>query len=196
MCSYNRVNGSYGYQILKTLNGLLKDKLSFQDYVSPPAPPSTQRRSPQLPPKIHLGPPIRPRPPANIRTPAFPIRTLSATGIALLKTKTATVPLTRPTNLAVLSNADTISLTSDIATGNYATSRHHLPHIRHRHRQLRNQPLQLRTPAARRNQSALVGAVQTRSSPLFHGGSDAGAGGLRAAAAGVLGPGPRRARTA
>lgn len=33
MCSYNRVNGSYGCQNSKTLNGLLKDELGFQGYV-------------------------------------------------------------------------------------------------------------------------------------------------------------------
>ncbi|TLD18363.1 DNA mismatch repair protein Msh6 [Venturia nashicola] len=33
MCSYNRVNGSYGCENSKTLNGLLKDELGFQGYV-------------------------------------------------------------------------------------------------------------------------------------------------------------------
>ncbi|KAH8897404.1 beta-glucosidase-related glycosidase [Thozetella sp. PMI_491] len=33
MCSYNRVNGSYGCQNSKTLNGLLKSELGFQGYV-------------------------------------------------------------------------------------------------------------------------------------------------------------------
>ncbi|KAH7111847.1 glycosyl hydrolase family 3 N terminal domain-containing protein [Dendryphion nanum] len=33
MCSYNRVNGSYGCQHSKTLNGLLKTELGFQGYV-------------------------------------------------------------------------------------------------------------------------------------------------------------------
>ncbi|KAF1965925.1 avenacinase [Bimuria novae-zelandiae CBS 107.79] len=33
MCSYNRLNGSYGCQNSKTLNGLLKDELGFQGYV-------------------------------------------------------------------------------------------------------------------------------------------------------------------
>ncbi|QDS71883.1 hypothetical protein FKW77_010160 [Venturia effusa] len=33
MCSYNRVNGSYGCQNSKTLNGLLKGELGFQGYV-------------------------------------------------------------------------------------------------------------------------------------------------------------------
>jgi beta-glucosidase len=33
MCSYNRINGSYGCQNSKTLNGLLKDELGFQGYV-------------------------------------------------------------------------------------------------------------------------------------------------------------------
>ncbi|EXJ83990.1 beta-glucosidase [Capronia epimyces CBS 606.96] len=33
MCSYNRVNGSYGCQNSKTLNGLLKTELGFQGYV-------------------------------------------------------------------------------------------------------------------------------------------------------------------
>ncbi|KKY16504.1 putative beta-glucosidase m [Diplodia seriata] len=33
MCSYNRVNNSYGCQNSKTLNGLLKDELGFQGFV-------------------------------------------------------------------------------------------------------------------------------------------------------------------
>ncbi|TKA68603.1 hypothetical protein B0A55_08915 [Friedmanniomyces simplex] len=33
MCSYNRINGSYGCQNSKTLNGLLKDELGFQGFV-------------------------------------------------------------------------------------------------------------------------------------------------------------------
>ncbi|KAK4988866.1 hypothetical protein LTR50_003600 [Elasticomyces elasticus] len=33
MCSYNRINGSYGCQNSKALNGLLKDELGFQGYV-------------------------------------------------------------------------------------------------------------------------------------------------------------------
>ncbi len=33
MCSYNRINGSYGCQNSKTLNGLLKGELGFQGYV-------------------------------------------------------------------------------------------------------------------------------------------------------------------
>ncbi|KAL6711435.1 hypothetical protein ACN47E_004369 [Coniothyrium glycines] len=33
MCSYNRINGSYGCQNSKILNGLLKDELGFQGYV-------------------------------------------------------------------------------------------------------------------------------------------------------------------
>ncbi|KAI7529584.1 putative beta-glucosidase, partial [Hortaea werneckii] len=33
MCSYNRINGSYGCQNSKTLNGILKDELGFQGYV-------------------------------------------------------------------------------------------------------------------------------------------------------------------
>jgi beta-glucosidase len=33
MCSYNRLNGSYGCQNSKTLNGLLKEELGFQGYV-------------------------------------------------------------------------------------------------------------------------------------------------------------------
>jgi beta-glucosidase len=33
MCSYNRINGTYGCQNSKTLNGLLKDELGFQGYV-------------------------------------------------------------------------------------------------------------------------------------------------------------------
>ena len=33
MCSYNRINGSYGCQNSKTLNGLLKEELGFQGYV-------------------------------------------------------------------------------------------------------------------------------------------------------------------
>ena len=32
MCSYNRVNGSYGCQNSKMLNGVLKDELGFQGY--------------------------------------------------------------------------------------------------------------------------------------------------------------------
>ena len=34
MCSYNRINGSYGCQNSKTQNGILKDELGFQGYVS------------------------------------------------------------------------------------------------------------------------------------------------------------------
>ena len=34
MCSYNRINGSYGCQNSKNLNGLLKEELGFQGYVS------------------------------------------------------------------------------------------------------------------------------------------------------------------
>lgn len=33
MCSYNRINGSYGCQNSKAPNGLLKDELGFQGYV-------------------------------------------------------------------------------------------------------------------------------------------------------------------
>lgn len=33
MCSYNRINNSYGCQNSKTLNGLLKTELGFQGYV-------------------------------------------------------------------------------------------------------------------------------------------------------------------
>ncbi|KAK5016394.1 hypothetical protein LTR16_000744 [Cryomyces antarcticus] len=33
MCSYNRINGSYGCENSKTLNGLLKDELGFQGYI-------------------------------------------------------------------------------------------------------------------------------------------------------------------
>lgn len=33
MCSYNRINGSYGCQNSKTLNGILKEELGFQGYV-------------------------------------------------------------------------------------------------------------------------------------------------------------------
>lgn len=33
MCSYNRINGSYGCQNSKALNGLLKEELGFQGYV-------------------------------------------------------------------------------------------------------------------------------------------------------------------
>ncbi|KAK6434222.1 hypothetical protein LTR95_009592 [Oleoguttula sp. CCFEE 5521] len=33
MCSYNRINGSYGCENSKTLNGLLKEELGFQGYV-------------------------------------------------------------------------------------------------------------------------------------------------------------------
>lgn len=33
MCSYNRINGSYGCANSKTLNGLLKEELNFQGYV-------------------------------------------------------------------------------------------------------------------------------------------------------------------
>lgn len=33
MCSYNRINGSYGCQNSKTQNGLLKTELGFQGYV-------------------------------------------------------------------------------------------------------------------------------------------------------------------
>jgi len=36
MCSYNRVNGSYGCQNSKTQNGLLKGALGFQGYVRHP----------------------------------------------------------------------------------------------------------------------------------------------------------------
>lgn len=32
MCSYNRVNGSYGCQNSKLLNGVLKEELGFQGY--------------------------------------------------------------------------------------------------------------------------------------------------------------------
>jgi len=32
MCSYNRINGSYGCQNSKLLNGVLKDELNFQGY--------------------------------------------------------------------------------------------------------------------------------------------------------------------
>lgn len=32
MCSYNRVNASYGCQNSKLLNGVLKDELGFQGY--------------------------------------------------------------------------------------------------------------------------------------------------------------------
>lgn len=32
MCSYNRINGSYGCANSKTLNGVLKDELGFQGY--------------------------------------------------------------------------------------------------------------------------------------------------------------------
>lgn len=35
MCSYNRVNGSYGCQNSKLLNGILKDELGFQGYGIP-----------------------------------------------------------------------------------------------------------------------------------------------------------------
>lgn len=34
MCSYQRINGSYGCQNSKALNGILKDELGFQGYVS------------------------------------------------------------------------------------------------------------------------------------------------------------------
>ncbi|PSN65799.1 avenacinase [Corynespora cassiicola Philippines] len=34
MCSYNRINGSYGCQNSKTLNGLLKEELGFQGWVA------------------------------------------------------------------------------------------------------------------------------------------------------------------
>ena len=34
MCSYNRINGSYACQNSKTMNGLLKEELGFQGYVS------------------------------------------------------------------------------------------------------------------------------------------------------------------
>lgn len=34
MCSYQRINGSYGCQNSKTQNDLLKDELGFQGYVS------------------------------------------------------------------------------------------------------------------------------------------------------------------
>jgi beta-glucosidase len=33
MCSYQRINGSYGCQNSKTLNGLLKGELGFQGFV-------------------------------------------------------------------------------------------------------------------------------------------------------------------
>ena len=33
MCSYQRINGSYGCENSKTLNGLLKTELGFQGYV-------------------------------------------------------------------------------------------------------------------------------------------------------------------
>lgn len=33
MCSYNQINGSYGCQNSKTLNGLLKEELGFQGFV-------------------------------------------------------------------------------------------------------------------------------------------------------------------
>lgn len=33
MCSYQRINNSYGCQNSKTLNGLLKGELGFQGYV-------------------------------------------------------------------------------------------------------------------------------------------------------------------
>ena len=33
MCSYQRINNSYGCQNSKTLNGLLKEELGFQGYV-------------------------------------------------------------------------------------------------------------------------------------------------------------------
>ncbi|KAI8659799.1 hypothetical protein LRP88_06362 [Fusarium phalaenopsidis] len=33
MCSYNRINGTYGCQNSKTLNGILKEELGFQGYV-------------------------------------------------------------------------------------------------------------------------------------------------------------------
>ena len=33
MCSYERINNSYGCQNSKTLNGLLKGELGFQGYV-------------------------------------------------------------------------------------------------------------------------------------------------------------------
>jgi beta-glucosidase len=33
MCSYQRINGSYGCQNSKTLNGLLKSELGFQGFV-------------------------------------------------------------------------------------------------------------------------------------------------------------------
>ena len=33
MCSYQRINGSYGCQNSNTLNGLLKKELGFQGYV-------------------------------------------------------------------------------------------------------------------------------------------------------------------
>jgi beta-glucosidase len=32
MCSYNRINGSYGCQNSKLLNGVLKEELNFQGY--------------------------------------------------------------------------------------------------------------------------------------------------------------------
>jgi hypothetical protein len=32
MCSYNRINGSYGCQNSKLLNGVLKEELGFQGY--------------------------------------------------------------------------------------------------------------------------------------------------------------------
>lgn len=33
MCSYNRINNSYGCQNSKTLNGILKNELGFQGFV-------------------------------------------------------------------------------------------------------------------------------------------------------------------
>ena len=33
MCSYQRINGSYGCQNSKALNGLLKNELAFQGYI-------------------------------------------------------------------------------------------------------------------------------------------------------------------
>lgn len=33
MCSYERINNSYGCQNSKTLNGILKNELGFQGYV-------------------------------------------------------------------------------------------------------------------------------------------------------------------
>jgi beta-glucosidase len=45
MCSYNRVNGSYGCQNSKLLNGVLKEELGFQGYgmIEHPSIESSQR---------------------------------------------------------------------------------------------------------------------------------------------------------